>query len=166
MEMKEVYLGLGSNQGDKNVNLQTALNEILDNDNIILQAASSIYLTKAWGNVNQEDFLNQVIKIKTSLSALELLTVLQKIEIKMGRQRLEKWGPRNIDLDILLYGNEIIDLPELKVPHPYLQQRLFVLIPMQEIDDRIIFPDNGMEIREVLNRVSGQQGYKGIKKMT
>lgn len=165
MNKIEVFLGLGSNQGDKKANLQIALREINNSPGIELKAVSSIYLTKAWGNENQEDFCNQVIKIKTDLSALKLLSALQEIEIKMGRQRQEKWGPRIIDVDILLYGNEIIDLPELKVPHPYLQQRLFVLIPLQEIDSKIVFPDSGMEIREVLSRVSDQIGCRGIKRI-
>ncbi len=165
MKQREVYIGLGSNMGDRDANLQAALNLIRDIIDVQIKDMSSIYITEPWGNKNQEDFLNQVIRIETYLSARELLEELQKIEIKMGRQRTEHWGPRNIDLDILLYGNEIVDFPDLKIPHPYAQQRLFVLIPLEEINSEIVFPDSGMGIREVLIRVLGREDENLIKRI-
>jgi len=130
-----------------------------------MRKLSSIYITEPWGKTDQDDFVNQVIEIETLLSPVQLLSALQNIEIKMGRQRIEKWGPRNIDLDIILYGSEIIHSSELIIPHPYAQQRLFVLIPLQEINPGIIFPDSGRPIREVLDRVIEREGNNGIKKL-
>jgi len=152
--LKNVFIGLGSNSGDKKANLTGAINKI-----------SSFYITKPWGNTNQEDFFNQVIEITTDLSAGELLYKLQEIEIKMGRQRKEKWGPRIIDLDILMYGDEVIDSPELKIPHPYMKERSFVLVPLQEIDPKIVFPDDGAKIEEVLIKVIAREGNNRIIKI-
>ncbi len=165
MKQIEVYIGLGSNMGDRASNLQDAINIIKNIIGIQVKAVSSIYLTEPWGNKNQDDFYNQVIMIETHLSARALLRELQKIEINMGRQRTENWGPRIIDLDILLYGDEIVDFPELKIPHPYAQQRLFVLIPLEEINSEIVFPDSGMGIREVLIRALGREDEKTINKV-
>jgi 2-amino-4-hydroxy-6-hydroxymethyldihydropteridine diphosphokinase len=93
------------------------------------------------------------------------LDKLQEIEIKMGRQPSEKWGPRIIDLDIILYGQEIVQERDLLIPHPYAQQRLFVLIPLQEINPEIVFPDSGMGIREVLIRALGREEKQSIKRI-
>ncbi len=165
LKQREVYIGLGSNMGDRDCNLQEAVNYIKNIVDIQVKDLSSIYLTEPWGNKNQNDFLNQVIRIETHLSAREILEELQKIEIKMGRQRTETWGPRIIDLDILLYGDEIVDFPELKIPHPYAQQRLFVLIPLEEINSEIVFPDSGMGIREVLIRALGREEINTTKRI-
>lgn len=162
---KTVYLGLGSNLGDKNGNLLQAREQIAAVSGIEITAESSLYVTAPWGKTDQEEFLNQVLKIETDLSAIELLHALQNIEINMGRQRLEKWGPRIIDLDILLYGDEVIDGVELTVPHPYMRQRLFVLVPLQEISPELVFPDNGAYIGEVLNRVLDREGNQEIKRV-
>lgn len=163
--IKKVFIGLGSNIGDKKEVLQQAVDNIAELEGISLSKLSSFYQTSPWGKTDQEDFINQVLEIETSLSALDLLRNLQEIEIKLGRQRKEKWGPRTIDLDILLYGEEIIELEELKVPHPYIQQRLFVLVPMQEINPELVFPD-GTRIEEVLDRVIAQEGGQGIRKLS
>jgi len=163
--VRKAFIGLGSNSGNKFYNLQNAINEIKEINRIKINKISSLYITEPWGNTNQDEFLNQVMEIKTDLPARELLYKLQEIEIKMGRQRKEKWGPRVIDLDVLLYGNEVIDFPELKVPHPYMRERLFVLVPLQEIDSKIIFPDDGTKIEEVLIRVLAREGNKKIKKI-
>ncbi|KUG04998.1 2-amino-4-hydroxy-6- hydroxymethyldihydropteridine pyrophosphokinase [hydrocarbon metagenome] len=164
-KQREVYIGLGSNMGDRDSNLQEAINLINNILGVQVKDLSSIYLTEPWGNENQDDFLNQVILIGTNLEASELLEALKKIEIKMGRQRTENWGPRIIDLDILLYGDDIVDFRDLKIPHPYAQQRLFVLIPLQEINPDIIFPDSGMGIREVLIRALEREDVKKIKRI-
>ncbi|MFA7149130.1 MAG: 2-amino-4-hydroxy-6-hydroxymethyldihydropteridine diphosphokinase, partial [Syntrophomonadaceae bacterium] len=126
-----IYIGLGSNIGNKAGQVQLAREMIDKIRDLEVTGASSLYLTYPWGNTEQEDFVNQVIEVRTGLSALDLLYRLQEIEIKMGRQRNVRWGPRSIDLDILLYGDEIIHLPELRVPHPHMRERLFVLIPLQ-----------------------------------
>lgn len=162
---KAVYIGLGSNLGPGVENLQKALNEIKAVKGIKIKKLSSMYLSKAWGKTDQADFVNQLIEIETEIPPLELLYVLHNIEIKMGRQRKEKWGPRVIDLDIILYGNEVIDSPELKIPHPYMRERLFVLVPLEEINPEIIFPDDGTKIKEVLVRVLAQNKANQINKI-
>ena len=144
--MKNVYIGLGSNLGDKSGQLQTARKMIDKIRDLEVTRASSLYLTSPWGNTEQEDFVNQVIEARTRLPVMELLYQLQEIEIKMGRQRNGRWGPRTIDLDILLYGDETIDLKDLKVPHPHMRKGLFVLIPLHEINPELVFPEDGVKL--------------------
>lgn len=158
---RTAYLSLGTNIGNKYHNIVQALAYIEQIDGLKISRRSSIYKTTPWGKTDQDDFLNQVIEIKTTLNPLDLLHELQSVEIKMGRLRNEKWGPRIIDLDIVLYGDENIHLEELTVPHPYLFRRLFVLIPLQEIEPDLIFPD-GSSIKEVLARVPHQDGENKI----
>ena len=160
-----IYLGLGSNIGEKVKQLEIARKMIDNISNLEVTRVSSYYSTSPWGKTDQEDFINQVIEARTSLSAEDLLKRLQEIEIKMGRQRNVKWGPRNIDLDILLYGDEVINSPELRVPHLHMRQRLFVLIPLQEINADVVFPDDGVKLREVLGNVLDREGNRGIKRI-
>lgn len=162
--LDQVYLGLGSNMGDKEDNLRRARQSIEALDAVVIVRVSSLYRTAPWGKIDQEDFLNQVIEIQTDLEPLELLHRLQEIEIKLGRQRHEQWGPRVIDLDVLLYGRESITTEELVVPHPYLLQRLFVLVPLAEIAPGLVFPD-GSTLQEVLNRVESRQDGNYIQKL-
>lgn len=151
--------------GDKCQNIREANQQIAEIEGLQIVKHSSLYSTCPWGKTDQADFINQVIEIETELSPLELLHALQNIEIKLGRLRNEKWGPRVIDLDILLYGEEKIRDKELTVPHPYLFERLFVLIPLQEIEPDFIFPD-GSKIEEVLDRVPHRAGANNsIKKL-
>lgn len=161
---KIVYLGLGSNMGPKRLNIERAVKAIGEVEGINVTKASSFYETEPWGKIDQEKFINAVIEINTACSPQQLLKKLQEIEIKMGRRRLEKWGPRNIDIDILLFGDEVLDGQELKVPHPYMRERLFVLIPLQEINSAIKFPDDGMDIKEVLIRAKAREGTQKITK--
>ena len=160
-----VYIGLGSNIGNKVGQVQLARKMIDKIRDLEVSRASSLYLTSPWGNAEQEDFVNQVIEVRTGLSALDLLYRLQEIEIKLGRQRNVRWGPRSIDLDILLYGDEIIDLPELKVPHPHMRERLFVLIPLEEINPWLVFPEDGVKLKEVLINALDREGNRGIRKI-
>ncbi|MBC7075871.1 MAG: 2-amino-4-hydroxy-6-hydroxymethyldihydropteridine diphosphokinase [Syntrophomonadaceae bacterium] len=163
--MKSVYIGLGSNSGEKAKNLQNAVKMIENTEGINVKRTSSFYLTAPWGRIEQEEFVNQVIEIETDMSARDLLDKLQEIEIKMGRLRRGRWGPRIIDLDILLYGDEVLDFAELKVPHPYMRERLFVLVPLQEIAPNIAFPDDGTTIEEVLGRVLAREGNGKITRI-
>jgi 2-amino-4-hydroxy-6-hydroxymethyldihydropteridine diphosphokinase len=148
-----VYIGLGSNLGDKKENLEQALKMLESADEVRITRVSSLYQSEPWGIKDQDDFLNQVIEIETGLEALDLLHLLQTIEIDMGRRRDAKWGPRNIDLDVLLYGDEVLQSEALQVPHAHMRERLFVLLPLQEINPDIVFPDDGTSLREVLVRV-------------
>lgn len=160
----KAYIGLGSNIGDRESNLIRARFMIEGLEGVIITRESSLYLTAPWGKTDQEDFINQVIELDTYLSPLELLYRLQEIEIKLGRQREIHWGPRKIDLDILLYGRENIDLKELQVPHPYMMQRLFVLVPLAEIDSELVFPD-GSKIEEVLARLTKSADVSDLQKL-
>ncbi len=126
------FLLTGSNLGDRLQNLEVALHSIQQElGNIV--TASSIYETAPWGLDNQEAFLNQVLKLSTNLTPNELLEAVLAIEQKMGRVRQQHWGSRLIDIDLLFFNEEIITTEFLTLPHPYLHQRNFVLVPMAEI---------------------------------
>ncbi|MEY4875951.1 MAG: 2-amino-4-hydroxy-6-hydroxymethyldihydropteridine diphosphokinase, partial [Bacteroidota bacterium] len=111
---------------------------------------SSIYRTKAWGNENQNDFLNQCLIIETELSAESCLQKILLIEQNLGRKREEKWGPRTIDIDILFFNSEIVDKPNLQIPHPYLHLRRFTLAPLHELIPDFIHPILKKNISELL----------------
>jgi 2-amino-4-hydroxy-6-hydroxymethyldihydropteridine diphosphokinase len=153
MEDKIVVLLLGSNMGDSLACLKTAIHHIENRLSPIIMA-SSLYKTAAWGKVNQADFYNQVVAIKSSLTPEEILTITLDIEMQMGRERIEKWAERVIDIDILFYGNDIIDNPNLKVPHPYLHVRRFTLIPLREILPQFVHPVFNKTIDTLLDNCS------------
>jgi 2-amino-4-hydroxy-6-hydroxymethyldihydropteridine diphosphokinase len=138
--MNTAYLLLGGNKGDKLKNLEQAI--LLLNSNVgEITKRSDIFVTAAWGNTNQPDFYNQVICIETTLTAQELLKKTIFIEESLGRIRTAtKWEQRTMDIDILFYNDEIIDTHDLKIPHPYIQERNFVLIPMEQIAPQYIHP--------------------------
>jgi tRNA 2-selenouridine synthase len=146
---KQSYILLGSNAGDRAHQLKEALNQITQQVGAVLQV-SHIYETKAWGNEAQEDFLNQVICIETTYTPQKLLANLLKIEQQMGRVRHEKWAPRTIDLDILFYEDDIIDEPQLIIPHPFLHLRRFTLVPLVELAPQQIHPILKKTFRELL----------------
>ena len=147
--MTEVYLLLGSNEGIPVENLRKAKILIAERAGKIANQ-SSLYETEAWGVKEQQSFLNQAILIHTSLSPTELLVTLKSIEKETGRVETIKWGPRVIDLDILFFGNETVDLPELKIPHPFIQDRRFTLVPMAEIAPNFVHPVLGKTMRTLL----------------
>lgn len=138
MEDNIAYIGLGSNIGDRFENLTSALRELSEFSTILTK--SQIYETEPVGYKDQQDFLNMVVKISTNLSPIDLIIRLEEIEHKMGRIKEIIDGPRNIDLDILFFGNEIINSQSLKIPHPRLQNRKFVLQPLSEIAGELIHP--------------------------
>lgn len=147
--MNKTYLLTGSNIGDRSAFLLQAW-ELLAIHCGEISAASSFYETAAWGNTDQPSFLNQALELKTKLNARQLIRKILKIEKLMGRVRKEKYGPRNIDIDILLYTDEIHDNPFLKVPHPEMQNRRFALLPLAEIAPDIIHPVLKKSITELL----------------
>jgi 2-amino-4-hydroxy-6-hydroxymethyldihydropteridine diphosphokinase len=132
--MTQTYIGIGSNLGTPADNVLQAIRELQSIGKLL--AHSGLYLTKPWGYTDQPDFVNAVVSLEVDCSASELLNSLLQIEREMGRERLIKWGPRTIDLDILLFGDLQIDEPSLTVPHPEMYKRAFVLIPLAEIDSR------------------------------
>lgn len=133
-----VYLLLGSNLGNREENLLLARNSITRIGSI--KTLSSVYQTQAWGNTQQPDFLNQVIQITSTQSSRELLAKIVTIENDMGRLRAEKWGPRIIDIDILFFGQKIVNEPDLSIPHPGIAMRRFTLLPLAEIAPDFIHP--------------------------
>ncbi|HHX95428.1 MAG TPA: 2-amino-4-hydroxy-6-hydroxymethyldihydropteridine diphosphokinase [Clostridia bacterium] len=144
------YLSLGSNVGSRAANLHRAL-ELLKNESIVIDALSSIYETEPWGVPDQPMFLNMVARLKTTLNPKELLRVLLAVEKQMGRERLLRWGPRIIDLDILLYDNEVIHDRELEIPHPRMVERAFVLVPLLEVNPDVTLPD-GTPLKKFLSK--------------
>ena len=137
--MNKAYLLTGSNLGDREQNLFTARRLINENCGAIV-AVSSIYETAAWGKTDQPSFLNQALELETTLKARQLIRRILKVEKMMGRVRKEKYGPRLIDIDILLFNNEKHNYQFLKLPHPELPNRRFALLPLSEIAAGIIHP--------------------------
>ena len=132
--MKEVYIAFGSNLGNREENINKAIEYLKKNSLIKIEKISSIIETEPQGGPEQPKYLNGIIKIKTELLPRELLEFLQEIEHKLKRKRLIKNGPRTIDLDIILYEDEFIDEPDLKIPHPRMFERDFVINPLIEIE--------------------------------
>ncbi len=137
----KAYLGLGSNLGDRQAYLTTALTYL--EEQVVISKTSSTIETKPLGLTNQPDFLNMVCEIETNLQPHKLLELCLAIEAKMGRVREIKWGPRNIDIDILLYEDMIIKEKDLQIPHQYLTERAFVLIPLNELCSNLVHPITG-----------------------
>lgn len=137
--MNKVYLLIGGNMGDRMANLDIALNLMELNLGAIIQI-SSRYETAAWGLTDQPNFLNQAVLMHTSLSANDLMQAILDVEKLMGRERTIPLGPRNIDIDIIYYNDEIINNESLTVPHPKITERRFVLLPMVEIAPHYIHP--------------------------
>lgn len=131
--MNNVYLSIGTNIGDREQNLKLAIKMLQGTKDITVKAISSIYETAPVGYINQPSFLNIAVFIQTALSAYETLEVCQSIENELGRVREIRWGPRIIDLDILLFNNENIEVENLMIPHPRMYERAFVLVPLHEI---------------------------------
>lgn len=146
--MIHVFLGIGTNLGDRKRNLQEARAALSQRLEILKE--SSIYQTAPWGYLDQPAFLNQVIEAQTALSSLNLLDFLKQTENQLGRQANFRFGPRLIDLDILFYGNRIIQTPRLQVPHPRLTERAFVLIPLAEIAPEFVHPQNRQTVTQLL----------------
>lgn len=151
------FVSLGSNLGDREGFLKTAVAELDRNPGIRVTAVSSIYETEPVGYLDQDWFLNLVIRVETSLEPLELLHQLQGIEKAMGRKRMVRWGPRVIDLDLLLYDGLALTTPELELPHPRMYQRNFVMVPLNEIAPDFMHPD-GRTTGEHLLRLGKEAG--------
>lgn len=149
MKTYRVFIGLGSNLGDRGRFLQRALMELrlLTDVNVIW--TSGVYETDPWGNAAQPKFLNACVEVETALLPPELLDRLRGIEGRIGRSPAERWGPREIDLDILLYDGLVHADGTLTVPHPELERRRFVLIPLREIAPDLVHPVSGLTVREL-----------------
>jgi len=147
-----ILIGLGSNIGDRQKNIITAIQKLGKHQGISIEKISSLYETKPVGVKAQPDFLNGAISIITNLSPRKLLEVCLNVEFQMGRIRIQRWGPRNIDIDILVYDDYVIEDTILQIPHPRLHTRSFVLIPVQEIAGGIPIYQ-GQTPRQLLNKL-------------
>ncbi|HEY0900428.1 MAG TPA: 2-amino-4-hydroxy-6-hydroxymethyldihydropteridine diphosphokinase [Sphingobacteriaceae bacterium] len=137
--MQDVYLLLGSNLGDRLGKVEAAA-KLIEKFIGPIVLKSGLYETASWGNTDQPDFINQVLLVQTAMPAREVLEKALAIEVQLGRVRHEKWGSRMIDIDILFYGDSVIEEADLKVPHPHLHERAFVLIPLKEIAPELLHP--------------------------
>lgn len=159
--MNRAYLLTGGNIGDPKENLAHARNEIVHHCGPLIQA-SSLYETAAWGKKDQPAFINQALEIETTLLPQELLQKLLAIEKTHGRIRQEKYGPRTLDIDILLYDDRVIHEPLLTIPHPELQNRLFALAPLAEIASLLIHPVFNKTIRQLLEECADTSAVRKL----
>jgi 2-amino-4-hydroxy-6-hydroxymethyldihydropteridine diphosphokinase len=154
------FIALGSNIGNRYDNIVNAINRLITNPAIRMVNFSSIYETDPVGYEDQDLFLNMVIKVQSSLSAMELLDTCLNVETELGRKREIKWGPRTIDLDILIFNQENIESEKLIVPHPRMLERAFVLIPLVEIDQNLRLPGVDKPLNILLNELPDKEGVR------
>ncbi len=171
MDAVTAYLGLGSNLGQRDLNLATAIRRLgwdqvrdpaepRELGGITILQASSLYETSPWGYEAQPDFLNCVLEVRVTLPPGELLDWIKAVERDMGRLPGLRYGPRLIDVDILLYGDVKIARPDLQIPHPRLHQRAFALIPLAELDQRLLHPTLRTTVADLAARVDGRDGVR------
>ena len=154
------YISLGSNMDDRSGNLKAAIAYLHAHSEVLVVNTSSIYETDPVGYEEQDQFLNMVVEVKTKLSPFELLIICQEIEKNLRRKREIRWGPRTIDLDILLYNQETITSEKLIVPHPRMHERAFVIVPLLEIESSIKLPMMEKPLRSVLEDISDREGVR------
>jgi 2-amino-4-hydroxy-6-hydroxymethyldihydropteridine diphosphokinase len=151
--MARAYLGLGSNMGDRQKELDFAVKRLSEHPEIEVTRVAGYQETKPVGYLNQDLFLNTVVEVGTGLSPHELLAVVQEIERDAKRVRTIRWGPRTLDVDILLYDHVVLDDTELTVPHPRMREREFVLVPLAEIAPGLPVPPDSRTVQELLDQL-------------
>jgi 2-amino-4-hydroxy-6-hydroxymethyldihydropteridine diphosphokinase len=151
--MSKVFVGVGSNLGDREFLIRKAVESMRELPRTLVVRVSSLYDTDPVGEVDQPAFLNAVVWLESTLEPRELLWQLLLIEKRMGRVRSQRWGPRPIDLDLLFYGEESVDEPDLKIPHPEAHRRAFVLLPILELDPDFVHPTTGESIRKLIKKL-------------
>lgn len=152
--MHEAYIGIGSNLGNREKNCEHAISLLLE-QRITVRKRSAMIETEPWGVADQPKFINMAIQIDTTLAPEDLLNLLKDIESRVGRTEVTRWGPRIVDLDILLYNSCVIDSRNLQIPHPHLHDREFALRPLADIAPEIIHPVLGKSIRTLLRELTG-----------
>jgi 2-amino-4-hydroxy-6-hydroxymethyldihydropteridine diphosphokinase len=162
LESITAYLGLGSNLGQREANLAQAVHLLANSRQVQVLRSSSIYETEAWGFTDQPRFLNAVVEITTNLQPVSLLELAKIVEAEAGREPTFRWGPRLIDVDILLYADQVIqeDNPDLQIPHPRLSQRAFVLIPLAELASELLHPTLNVPVGQIAQGVEGREGVR------
>ena len=158
-----VFIGIGSNIGDRHSNCKSSIDQIVRDHRAEFSALSSFYITSPVSPVPQEEFLNCVLRIRWHGSPLELLALLNHVEAAMGRVRAVPQGPRLIDLDILLIDDLILETTELTVPHPRLHERKFTLVPVLEIEPSAVHPRLGRPLKEFLDEIGQEQTIEIVK---
>jgi 2-amino-4-hydroxy-6-hydroxymethyldihydropteridine diphosphokinase len=158
--MNSVYISMGSNLGDRVEMLRRGLDELDQLHTTQVIRLSSIYDTEPVGEMDQPRFLNAVVMLETELEPQVLLWNLLLIERRLGRVRTRRWAPRQLDLDILLYGDQVIDEPGLMVPHPLMHERAFVLVPLAELAPELVHPVLELTIAELRDRLPGDGGVR------
>jgi 2-amino-4-hydroxy-6-hydroxymethyldihydropteridine diphosphokinase len=159
----KAYVGLGSNLGEREAQIRMALDDLARLPATRLTRASSLYDSEPVGDVDQPNFLNAVAELESQLTARQMLWNLLLIERRLGRVRTQRWGPRSIDLDLLLYGDLVVDEPDLQVPHPELTRRSFVLVPLVELDPLLTHPVTG---ETLLNHLAWIKSRPPVKRGT
>ena len=162
LEYQTAYLLLGGNLGNREDNLHKAIALIAENIGSVV-SISALYETAAWGKTDQPSFLNQAVAVETNFTAIEVLNKALEIEKVLGRVRKDKWGERLIDIDLILYGNEVIDIEnKLQVPHPHMQERRFVMAPLAEIAPGIVHPILGKTILDIFENITDKLDAKKL----
>ena len=160
--MNTAYISVGSNLGDRAGYIKTALELLNARDQIRIARVSSCYETEPVGYIDQEKFINAAFSLETAHSPHGLLRALQEVEARLERKRTLRWGPRTVDLDILLFGDEVLDDPRLTVPHPRLTERAFVLFPLAEIAPSLVHPLTG---RTIVQHLEALEDKGGVEKL-
>ena len=160
--MRDIYLGLGSNIGDKRAHIKRAIERIAEL--VTVRRVSSLYGTAPVGYLDQDWFLNCAIEVETDRGARELAPLLLGLELEMGRRRELPGGPRTIDIDMLFHGTEVIDDDGLQIPHPRLHERLFVLEPMTELCPDLVHPVIGTTVAELARKLAGKQRIRRLER--
>jgi 2-amino-4-hydroxy-6-hydroxymethyldihydropteridine diphosphokinase len=160
MTWQTTYLGLGTNLGDRLAQLRQALDLLHATRGIRIGNVSSVYETAPVGYLDQPDFFNLVCEVQTTLSPLQLLHSAQAVEQALHRERIVRWGPRTMDIDLLLYSSEIVQQPELLIPHPRMHERAFVLVPLAELAPQLRLPGIEQTLAALLEKLPDEQSIK------
>ncbi|MCP5061112.1 MAG: 2-amino-4-hydroxy-6-hydroxymethyldihydropteridine diphosphokinase [Ignavibacteriae bacterium] len=163
VNLNKVYLGLGSNVGDRKENFRKVISSFNKNKSISHLRIASIYETKPYGGIEQENFLNTVVYFETCFAPEEIFELTKNLENEIGRIKRKNWGPREIDIDILLFNDLVYKDEKLSIPHKDLLNRDFVLIPLLELNENLIYPKEKKEIKQFLYKLTDQYIVKKIR---